>query len=1207
MKCPNCQSDNSPNAKFCNECGNRLIPPSEEPLPSALSQETVHRGPKRPPKGVTGLIPYPSEPIEGELRQVTIMFCDMKGFTPLSARIGPERTFSLMDKVFDIIIRRVNEYEGVVNELRGDGALVFFGAPIATEEAPVKALHCALAIQKGLNEFSKTIADDKDIPPVLFRIGINSGPVVVGFVGKDLRTQFTAQGDTVNVAARMEAIAEPGTIYVTEETYKITRATFHFESLGKIRVKGKRKPLQVYRLISAKGFDYGPHLVGVDRFPYSEMVGRDEELARLELQVMKAVSGEGSIVNIAGEAGIGKSRLLTELKRRDVMRWAVLLEGRATRIGRSLSFHPIIDLLRRWAGIIQQDTGSTAAYKLERFIQVICGEDLHDVLPFVATLMGVKLYGDYEKRTKEVDGGALRELIFKSVRELLGRAAEMNPLIFVMEDLHWADTSTIDMLESIHHLAEEKGILFLNFFRPGDSETENRIERINESFPKNSLQIELKALDQRTTERMVINMLPSIGSHHPLVAQIVRQTGGNPFFIEEVVQSLIDAGVVVRESDNHYVISRTQSLSVPSTVNDVLMARIDHLNEKTRKVLKLASVIGTSFFYRLLSDITGDIGDIDGDLYVLKQKQLIHESRATGEIEYRFNHPIAQEVAYRSILPEKRRALHRQVGKSIEKIFSHRIADFYGMLAYHYSKANDTEKTEEYLTKAGEEALRSSASAEALQYYQEALRIYLNQHGDTADPEHTAMLQKSIAISFYNRGQYEEAIAYFEKTLNYYSIVFPSSFFGMLTRFCSGFINLLLSIYWPALKFHREPTSRAIAVAEFFGKRCESLGIINPRRFFIESVYFCKEITKYDLNNFDLALKYFSGFAMLFSITGICFELSEKILNVSKSFVKPDNKKIYIIYDLARTIHDYAYGNWRSIPGYDAFLVDENLRLGEVSIVSQHLYWHGLPNIYTGNLDSCRSIISKLSEISSLYQNDFSLLLKYELNTILLTEYRQLDKAFDEVNKGIELAQRPGLAPFLFDLHSLRIGINILMGQMEEAEAAIAEAEEIKGHIKMFPVMLSTFELSRFHLFVCQMQASLAGASPEKLEIYKARADESRRRFLKISRKVAQHLTQFNQLCGVFYWLNDQPKKSLRCWQKAIIEGERLGARLELSRVYAEVGRRLIEPDSKYASLNDLGAEACLRKARELCVNMGLKQDLVRLDRDIAAHFCSDN
>jgi class 3 adenylate cyclase len=467
--CPNCKHPNPPGFKFCGECGHNLSI-SSEALPKELSfEEKITKVQKYLPKGLTQKILAQRDRIEGEHKQVTVMFCDMEGFTPLTEKLGPEQMYSMMDEIYEILIHKVHDNEGTVNELTGDGIMALFGAPIALEDAPQRAIRSALAIHQEMNRYSDRKKQEKGIPALKMRIGIHTGPVVVGTLGNDLRVDFKAVGDTVNLASRMEGLAEPGTTYVTEDTFKLAEGFFRFGSLGKREIKGKEKPVSVYQVIAASTRRTRLD-VSAER-GLTPFVGRDEELNTLELAVLKAITGQGSIVNVIGEAGIGKSRLIAELKNREVMKRVTLLEGSAISMGANLGYHLIIDLLKNWSQITEDDSEVAAFTKLESAIRATYPEALGEVLPFVATLMGIKLVGRYADRMKGIEGEALDKLILKNVRDLVTRGSQTTPLVAILEDLHWADTSSIELMESLFRLATKERIVFINMFRPGYTDT----------------------------------------------------------------------------------------------------------------------------------------------------------------------------------------------------------------------------------------------------------------------------------------------------------------------------------------------------------------------------------------------------------------------------------------------------------------------------------------------------------------------------------------------------------------------------------------------------------------------------------------------------------------------------------------------------------------------------------------------------------------
>jgi class 3 adenylate cyclase/tetratricopeptide (TPR) repeat protein len=1194
MRCPNCQCDNPEGAKFCAECGNNLTATSKA-TPQVLSfNEKLEKIQRSLPGGLTEKILSQRDKIEGERRHVTVMFCDMEGFTPLVERLGPEEAYSIMDQVYEILIHKVYELEGIVNEMTGDGIMALFGAPIALEDAPQRALWSALSIHQEIAEFN-----DKRKPrmPVRMRIGIHTGPVVVGTLGNDLRIELKAVGDTVNLASRMEGLAEAGTTYVTEEIFRQTEGLFQFESIGKKDIKGKDEAISVYQVISGKEDLYRPRL-GSERMIYSDMVGRERELDRLELQVMKAINGEGSVINIIGEAGIGKSRLVAELRKRDVIKRVNLLEGRAISTGRNLSFHPFIDVFKQWARIREDDGEAVALGKLEASVRNVCSEEVYEVLPFVATLMGMKLPNRYAERIKSIEGEALEQLILKSVRELLIKATELTPQVIIIEDLHWIDTSSLELMLSLFRLVETQKILFINVFRPGHTETGERIVvNLKEKLAAYYVEILLEPLDERISEALIHNMLNIKGLHHNITKQVVQRASGNPFFIEEIVRSFIDEGVVVLKQGSFELTEKIGQIDIPHTINDLLMARIDRLEDRARNLLKIASVIGRNFFYKILVEVANLIEDIDNRLSYLKNMQFILERRRMDELEYLFKHALAQKAAYESILSHRRKELHLRVAESIEKVFGDKLHEFYGMLAYHYGRAEDLEKTEEFLIKAGEEALRSAASDEALHYYEEALQLYRKKSGDDPDPEKVAMLEKNIALALYNKGRFEEAIIYFDKALEYYWGPLPKNAVSALLKVLSASLNLLISLYLPSLKHKRIPTQKDAEVVELSYKKCLSLAIKDPMRYFFELMYAYKEVSKFDLSRFDLGLEIFLGVSGLFTFSGISFKLSRKILDSAKHKVQESDPKRSIVYEYLELILIFLEGNWKKIGDWVDDLANKNLRIGEIYSAVQYLYWYGLLNIYRGSSDVAKSMVKELNEIVEVYDNDFAQILKYELNTALLMEYRKLNDALSEVKQGIDFAQKAGLGIFLLDLLSYEVWIHILMGDIEKAGKSLQRANEIKPKEHAAPVELLDLCRSQLEYDLYRLQEAIRnGNQSESIEFRKSAAKSSRM-LLKVSRKGAPHRTEAYKLRGVYYWLINKQKKALKWWHKAIEEGERLGARVELSRACFEIGKRLLEPKSKYEMLDGIRADDYLQRARVLFEEMDLQWDLDELSR----------
>lgn len=1194
MECAHCRSENLDNARFCNQCGYPLEKAARDDFPSYVFGDNLAKIQRYLPQGLTKKILSQRDRIEGERRLVTVMFCDMEGFTPLVEHLGAESAYSVMGQVYEILIRQVNDYEGTVNEMTGDGIMALFGAPIALEDAPQRALWAARAIHREMAVFNKAKMDSN---PIRMRIGVHSGPVVVGTLGNDLRVEFKAVGDTVNLASRMERLAEPGTTCVTREVFKLTRGLFEFENLGRKAIKGRGETIPVYKVLPGHQDIHRPQL-GSERLISSDMVGRDGELDRLEQQVVNLINGEGAIVNIIGEAGIGKSRLLAELGQREPIRRVTLLEGRAISMGRNLPFHPVIDLLKQWAEISPEDDEKAVFTKLGSALHQLFPGRTGEVLPFLATLMGMSLPAPHKDRIQGIEGEALEKLIRKNLRELLIRQSEWRPLVIVVDDLHWADSSTIELLEFLFRLVKQARILFINLFRPGYEETGQRVlKMLNENLAIYQVDILLEPLDGGMSEAMITDMLHLREVNHAVVKQIVERAGGNPYFIEEVVRSFVDEGAVVLQDGLFRVTDKLDRMTIPNTINDVLMARIDRLEEDAQDLLKVAAVIGRKFFYRILVEVIGSAQHVDKGLSYLKETQLIIERERFDELEYQFKHALTQEAAYAAILPHKCRALHLKVANAIENVFADKLHGFYGMLAYHYSRAENLEKAEEALIKAGEEALKSSASSEALHYYMEALRLYLQKAGDSIDSAKVALLEKNIALAFFNRGHYEEAIAYFDKALRFYWGRQPENGVLVAFKFLWAFLHVLVALYIPGLKYRKRALPEDIQTFEFYYKKTWALSIINPKKFFIESIYFLREVTRYELSNFDMGVHAYVASSSLFSFTGISFFLSQKILNSARKSVQKNQAKIYIIYDFMDTIHKYLLGDWRKIAGHDIELVDKNLEDGEMYAASQHLYWHGCPSIYKGKMDQARNLLDKLSDLAEIYENDFSILLNYMLKIKLLVECRHLDDAYSEIDAGIAFAKKKGFTITLLDFYSCQARIFMLWNDLDKAERSLQIADVIQSTNNATPIQLSIYYRSKCEFWLVRLEEALNQGDPSAVGQYRKKALKACRLLLKTAKKAAQHRTEALRMRGIYYGLIGKHGRAFKWLDQAVREGERLGARLELSRTYFAVGQRLMASNGRHIHLNGITADEYFEKARALFVEMNLQWDLDTLDR----------
>jgi class 3 adenylate cyclase/tetratricopeptide (TPR) repeat protein len=1122
--------------------------------------------------------------MEGERKQVTVLFADVANFTSMVEKLDPEDVHQIMDGCFRILMDEVHKFEGTINQFMGDGVMALFGVPIAHEDSAQRACYAALGMQSSLQRYAQNLKVKFGLD-FKMRIGISSGTVVVGPIGDNLRMDYTAEGDTTNVAARMENMADPGCILVSQNTYRKVAPYFEFRPLGPLAVKGKDGPLEVYELRN-RLFDTRRE---TSRRIYSDLVGRENELNRLELHVLKVINGEGSVVNVIGEAGIGKSRLIAELKKKESTKRVALVEGRALAIGKNLSFHPIIGILKNWAGIREQDSEERSIAKLERAIHQMCPEKGEDIFPFIAILMGLKIGGKAAERAEGIDGEALEKLILNSIRELLIKAASQNPCVYVMEDLQWSDQSTIEFLESLFWLAEDHPILFINVFRPHYRGTGDRLSNtLKTKHGAISLDINLDPLSQPQSQDLIRNLTK--GLPDAMEKQIVRLAEGNPFFIEEVLRSFIDNGYVDLKTGTFLPLDRIEEVRVPETIQDVIMARIDKLDEKTRELLKVASVIGRSFFAKILAQVADHIERIDEKLQYLKDTQLIRERERMGEMEYLFKHCLTQEVAYESILLRKRKELHLKVAATIESTFSDRLHAFYGILAYHYSNGEDMDRAEENLFKSGEEALRSSASLEAINYYQEALGLYLKKRGGAANREKIAALKRNIALAFFNKGQHEKALIYFDSVLEMWGVRSPKNKVIVLFKFIYHMLSVVATLYLPSNKRGKPPTPRDNEIFEMSYKRAMALVHLDPKRCFLEMLSMLNRLRSFAIDKINNGVGIWMSASGLFSWSGVSFRLSNRILGYTQELLARKDLKQTLYYELFHLLYNSLSGHWSDIKDYDQILVDANLRTGDHWHVLNYLLFHGLVKIEQGDFRNTETIITKLSEIWRGYGNENAKATERFLKLRFLVVRRELNKAMAEAEGAIRDAEigRPSILYYM----GYKAIIQILLKDLDGARLSLRRCEELVGKKSHIPPVFSTpYFMGQFLWDLRFLEDTIQANEGYTTSRLRKEAAGSGKKALRNSRKYAFSRVVVHRLRGRYFWLIGKQQKAQNSWSRSIQEAKRLGARTELARTYLEIGKRLLEQASRSQTLDGIEAGEYSKMAKRLFAEIGLAPD----------------
>ncbi len=677
--------------------------------------------------------PTPIE-AEGERKVVTILFADISGFTALSETLDPEQVTDIVNACFQSLTDAVVKYGGTVDKYLGDAIMALFGAPDAHEDDPERAIHAALEMQAVL---TTTVAE---LPPVAahltLHIGINTGPVVAGAVGAAGQREYTVMGDAVNLASRLKDISPSGHIYVGPETHRQTSRLFEFTPLAPMRIKGKRDPVQIYD-VRARAVTPGT-MRGIEGLR-SPLIGRGEQLDRLRARLDAAVQGSGGIVALVGEAGLGKSRLIAELHvtihtantyRSPGMHphligeSAVLwLEGRCTSFTQSVSYSPITQILRSYFGLSGSLDSTEAMIRLLDALDAVFPGQGDELLPYLGTLLGLQVGGE---RVRYLDAEALQRQVFYSVRHLIGGLSLQTPLVLVFDDLHWIDETSLSLLEYLLPLLDDHPLMMVWAFRPGveSSGIQLLAERVAPSRPRRYEQINLRPLPDNLSEMLVRLLLARSNVPDSIQRAIVERAEGNPFYLEEVIRTLIESSLLIQDAGRWVVDERIPDLegrirsALPDTLIGVLTARIDRLPDLPKRVLGMASVVGRTFSRRLVLELVGDSAALDSALAELERNGLIEAGEATWGPTYTFRHVLTQEAAYNMLLQRRRAQLHGEIGNALERMHRDEIDEYAALLAYHYDRSLDDAKAIDYGLRAGHAALRVYANREAARFFE---------------------------------------------------------------------------------------------------------------------------------------------------------------------------------------------------------------------------------------------------------------------------------------------------------------------------------------------------------------------------------------------------------------------------------------------------------------------------------------------------------
>lgn len=812
--CNACGFNNPPGMRFCGNCGARLS------NGESVAQAPVNTTNLGVMMGADLIARFREAGLQaaGQRRNVTVLFVDLTDYTRLSETIDSEDLYEIIQQYINILVSSVYKFDGMVDKIVGDGLMALFGAPIGHENNAELAVLSALDMQAGLDLLNQELSHRLD-HELQMHIGLHTGTVVVGGLGSNMLMDYTAIGDTVNLAHRLEEVAEPDTILVSESVYRQTRMLFNYVSEPSLLLKGIQRAVTGYRIVGQKS---RPGRVrGVEGLS-SPMIGRDAELEQLKQAALRMrQTSSGGFAMILGEAGIGKSRLLRELKtqlEKDEIR---ILEGQSLTYRRSVAYWIFFDLLRNYLGVSAYAPASQVRARLSEMGQQMFGERASEVIPYLEHLLSLKPTSAADAdRFSQLDGDQLRQQIFIAVRDLLIAESERQPVLLILDDLHWADDASLDLLRFILDSVPRVPLFICGISRPVEEGLLTQIVRQSQRRLQDShITIQLSKLPEEMSEQLLYQLITISDLPPVLKEQIVQRAAGVPFYLEEILRALIDDAIIYKDGNQWrlYHEAGIASIGVPDNLQALILARFDRLDQQQRRILQVSSVIGRDFSVAMIETVLSGLSGswIEDQLSILIERGFIISKSGPHQVDYTFRHVLTSDAIYSTLLRRDRGELHGQVGEAIEGLYADRLNEYIYILARHYSWSPRLDKALYYLILAGQKSARDFINVQAREYFEQALQIlpqveheplqafkvnmglgdakvlsgeYHNarEHYRLArnsldvmmldDPKNDIVVSRKISKTYERQGDYDQALAYLslaQQSLDSYSTEFP--------------------------------------------------------------------------------------------------------------------------------------------------------------------------------------------------------------------------------------------------------------------------------------------------------------------------------------------------------------------------------------------------------------------------------------------------
>lgn len=1130
--------------------------------------------------------------VSAEQRHGTLVLVHLSG--PGSPATTPAANLARQARVTRIAERWGGRTDVFVDGLGKNQIVAMFGIPAAIERAPQHAINAAIEIREAFA--SETIAGGFAV-----RVAVDSGRLMVAKIRTGSQSHYRVGGEALAEAFALAEAASSDQILVDAETHRLTKDDYDYDlssaNLG-------REGLAAHEVLSRRPSVKGDPLAE-GRMTASRAVGREQEINAIRRRLADLIAfGNGGTIAIIGEAGIGKSRILAEVLRTEEFDRVTGFEGRCTALGRELSFHPIVDLIQHLAGIEAGDPEAAAFEKLRLTITDLVDEEAQEVLPFVARMMSVQPTGQYAERVSGIDGEALEKLIHRSIRELLKRLALRNPTVIAVEDIHWADQSSLKLLEVVLPLVLDFPILFVFVSRPpGEGDNSLLLELTKGRYANYHLEISLAPLSSAQSYEVVRQALQI--SHVPREVRLAADKAeGNPLFIEELLRSWIEIGALERSGATVRV-DDNAAIGVPNSVEDLVMARVDRLDAAVRRTLQIASVVGRSFSHDMIATVAGSDADLSRHLEVLCLRNLLkaeEEKKQHGtpsrqpRREFTFSHALIQDAVYNSILEVKKQTLHRNVAQSIEDRFADQLHDFYGVLAHHFSRAQESAKAERYAMEAGYQAMQAAAFSEALQHFRtaEAFHDQLYPRGGARKAD----LQRNLALALMNTGKLSESISYFDSALESYGDKLPQGSSGLTLQLLRDAVPVLVHLFEPAtLRKLGRRDRRCQTSLQVRYNRIKAQSTSDTSRLFPDYVGTIRRLNRTDPECLPgVAVGLYGGFAALFAYSGISFRIGRRYLDIARSLCRPGHAKDIFDYQSLSFIHDFLEGKWdeeRTVPDS---LVEEATRFGGFWEINTYLGLDCDRRLRRGEFPAARELLERLRAMSESYGYEFAEDNRRGMTALLELERRNLDAALEAADLyegGCSADTQRVLAL------GTKAKIQTLRGDLEATGACLQAADRVLESASTMPAWhMSAYHLGKLFSCVATLE-TLAREKERPSAALRREVKRSVRAALRIARMVSVQRTEAFRLAGTAAMHLGRKREAMHHWSRSIEAGRALGALPELARTYAEVGQWLSVSGT---TLGDgKSAQEYLGLARSIFEELRLTWDLDRLEKSLAS------